>query len=62
MPVYQTTFAVNAPAARVGTRSRPWSGTPSGTRRSREPVGVSSQASGSTFSSRSQGDGRWTSP
>ena len=43
MPVYRTTFAVDAPAAASGRRSRRWTATRSGTRRSRGYAAASGQ-------------------
>ena len=62
MPVYQTTFAVNAPAARVWDALTALDRYRNGTRRSRTPPVASSQATGSTYSWRSRVARRWPSP
>ena len=53
MPVYRTTFAVDAPAARVWEALTALDRYRSGTRRSRGYAAASGQGSGSTYSSRS---------
>ena len=54
MPVYQRHSPSTRPPLASGTRSRLWIATRSGTRRSRERLAASGQASGSIYSSPSR--------